>query len=185
MSSPQYSRVELDDSDRRLFLELVANGCSWRTAAKRLGLDPNAVVRAAAHDPFFRRELLQAEKALKQEALQAMMQAARDPRYPQAAAWLAERGYSTEVGRKWMPGPGLDPNMVDRLAKAFVAIAEELPPEGRKRVLAKLGAIFGRTRVADAVKRDLDATIDRVVTLCSLAAGYRADGLPVPRSCGR
>jgi hypothetical protein len=88
---PRGRPASLDEEKRAKLVALLANGSSRRAAAFMVGCAPSTVIRTALRDPRFAEQLARAERNVEVEALRAIRDAAKQPCYWRAAAWMLER----------------------------------------------------------------------------------------------
>jgi len=88
LTAMQEIQIPLDAANRRRLIALIAIGASRPMAARYLGCTTSAILRTAAGDPEFARQLAAAEQDFKAECLRVIRAAARKNPRGQAAAWL-------------------------------------------------------------------------------------------------
>jgi hypothetical protein len=128
-SAANYSRRPLSEEKIRKFKSMLMMGCSRRMAAFCVGCSPSTITRYIERDPEFRQQVVEAEQILAMKSLRSLRAAGENPRYWRANAWLLERLYPGEYGKR--PTLGLTTDHIRRMLASFIAGAEEAVPEGK------------------------------------------------------
>jgi hypothetical protein len=89
--SKAVQRFALDETKCQQILTLLKIGCSRRTAALFVGCSTATIRRTALRDPAFAAAINRAEGSVEALYLERIRNAARDPKYWRAAAWVLER----------------------------------------------------------------------------------------------
>lgn len=90
----------LDEAKRREILAILSVGCPRSTAARYVGCAPSTLLQTARRDPEFAEQLRHAENRAELEYMRNIQNAARDPKYWRAAAWVLERRNPSEYGHR-------------------------------------------------------------------------------------
>lgn len=131
----------LDEIKKQQIIALLAVGCSRRTAAKFVGCDVATIRNTAARDPAFGEKLCETESGEEFKYLRNIKRAAQEEKYWRAAAWVLERRFPDDYGRR---GPDVITiaQITDLLTQFAEVIAEEVPiAKYRKNILKRFNAI--------------------------------------------
>ncbi len=131
----------LDEIKKGQIIAMLAVGCSRRTAAKFIGCDVKTIANTAEREPAFAERLRQTENSQEYTHLKNIQDAAKQDKYWRAAAWVLERRFPDDYGRR---GPHVvTVNQIRELLARFAEIiVEEVPvPEYRKNILKRFTAI--------------------------------------------
>jgi len=134
----------LDEVKKAEIIAILSVGCSRQTAAKYVGCSPATICRTAQREPEFSKQLRQTEGNQELGYLKNIKRAAQQERYWRAAAWVLERKFPNDYGRR---GPDVITvgQITEVLARFAEIITEEVPDEeDRKRILKRLGTISAR-----------------------------------------
>ena len=124
-----YSRRPLSDEKKQKLLAMLTNGSSRRKAALCVGCSPSTIARYIRRDPEFFEQVVNAERFLEIHALRAIRTAGQNPRYWRANAWLLERVFPEEFGKR--PPLSLTTEHLRRLFSSLFAGMEQAVPEGK------------------------------------------------------
>lgn len=142
----------LDDIKKGQIVAILAVGCSRRTAAKFVGCDVSTIRNTAEREPDFAEQLRVTENKQEYMYLQNVQKAAQRERYWRAAAWVLERRFPDDYGRR---GPDVVTlaQIKDLLTQFSEIIVEEVPvAEYRKNILKRFNAISENLK-ADSSKQ--------------------------------
>jgi len=131
----------LDEIKKAQIIAILSVGCSRRTAAAFVGCAPGTVRNTADRDEDFAKQLREAENKHEFNYLKSIRKAATQEKYWRAAAWVLERKYPDQYGRR---GPEVITlsQIKDLLARFAEIIAEEVPTdEHRRNILRRLEAL--------------------------------------------
>lgn len=136
----------LNSIKKAQIVAILAMGCSRRAAAKFVGCDVKTIRNTAARDPEFAEQISQADSRNEYEFLKSIRRAAQHEKYWRAAAWVLERRFPNDYGRR-----GPEVITVDQIAELLIhfteIITEEIPVgKMRKRVIKRFNAITARLR---------------------------------------
>lgn len=135
-------RPVLDELKRGQILGILAVGCSRRVAAAYVGCSPQTIQNTAGRDPQFAEALRHAEHQAEIGYLRRIQEAASEPRYWRAAAWVLERKNPQDyVPRR---PDAIDVEQVKQLMVRLTAmIVDEVPVAlYRKMVLKRVGELI-------------------------------------------
>ena len=131
----------LDDVKKGQIVAIITVGCGRQTAAKFVGCGVTTIRDTADRDPQFAEQLRQADGKNELAYLRNIKKAAEQERYWRAAAWVLERKFPEDYGRR---GPDVITlaQIKELLAQFTEIIVEEVPiPEYRKNILKRFGAV--------------------------------------------
>ena len=131
----------LDDAKKREIIAILSVGCSRRTAARYVNCDVKTIKNTADRDADFAAQLCRAENQQEFTYLKQLQQAAKKDKYWRAAAWVLERKYPEDYGRRGPDAITVD-QIKDLLAQFAEIITDEVPsPEHRQNILKRLQAL--------------------------------------------
>lgn len=126
----------LDELKRGQILGILAVGCSRRVAADYVGCSLKAIQDAAAHDPQFAEGLRRAEQQAEIGYLRRIHEAASEPKYWRAAAWVLERKNPQDFGLRRPETVTVD--QVKQLMVGLTAlIVDEVPVAVYRKMILK------------------------------------------------
>lgn len=131
----------LDEIKKREILAILSVGCTRRAAAKYVGCAVPSIQNTADRDPEFSAQLGRAEGQHELAYLKQIQRAAKQEKYWRAAAWVLERRFPDQYGRR---GPDVITvtQIRDLLTQFAEIIAEEVPiADYRKNILKRLDAL--------------------------------------------
>lgn len=133
-------RHVLTNTKRKMIISLVANGSSRRVAAQYVGCAPSTITRTVRRIPEFAEELVRAEQLNEITLLRNIKNAAQNPRYWRAAAWLLERTNTDDFVIK--EKEAITPEKVREFIGHFIEnVLCELPERYRKIVVKRVYSI--------------------------------------------
>lgn len=123
--------IELDEARRRRLLEALQAGATIRMASAAAGVSEDTLSRWRKAKPDLEADMQQAEAAGAVRALQVIQAAAASGTW-QAAAWMLERRYPGEYGRRAPrvdEAPDLPRSPFDESFERYMALAERVAKE--------------------------------------------------------
>jgi hypothetical protein len=142
----------LSREKRRMIVAMLSNGSSRRMAARYIGCAPSTITRLAARDPQFARQLDQAEQGAEIQALRCLRNAAADPRYWRAAAWLLERKNPDDFARR-LPESLTGPEIFTTLTHLMLVMTEGLDEKQCDHFLRRLEELRNELEETGALRR--------------------------------
>ena len=163
-------RNVLDADKRQDILALLANGNSLRTAAGYVGCAASTITRTAARDADFAGQLSRARQQLEVDCWQRLHEAASQPRYWRAAAWILERCHP-EIFEKKDSTSILGDEGELLLAQMLSVLLEGLPEPYSQQIIERWEAVRMAAQLPDPASN--------LAALSSLATSAEAKRPPL------
>jgi transposase len=153
----------LDETKKRQVVSMLLDGCTRRAIARFFQCSLSTISRTAQRDPEFGEKVARAERGQEIWSARTVTRTCQQDKYWRAAAWVLERR-APEVYGKPQPGKYTGREVLRIVGEILETIEEDLSPEMRERVRAKIRRTFEERQAEEMpfLFNDMEATLDEL-----------------------